>query len=202
MKQIRNMTPKQEERLRNKIVRVRKELAADKKQWGGYYHDGRGLRYLPLELFIKLRDYKGGLRYLRWFDKAFPDDACYTIFLFEWTLILFKVGKVAEAEKKLLQTFFSNTYIFDKFLGKAFLSPNKGENPDWKSTSLEEYFHYDKAEPELNDFVEWLERAKANDKIVKLANEFIEIEEQIQDEPLGKTRTELINRQHNLLDKF
>jgi len=196
------MTPKQEERLRNKIARVRKELAADKKQWGGYYHDGHGIRYLPPELFIKLRDYKGGLRYLRWFDKAFPGDAGESIFLFEWTLILFKVGKVAEAEKKMLQTFFSNTHIFDKFLGKVFLSPSKGENPDWKFTSLEEYFHYDKDEPELNDFAQWLEAAAAIERIYTLANEFIEIEKRIKDEPVGETRTDLINRHYNLLDKF
>lgn len=29
------MTPKQEVRIRNKIVRIRKELAANKKRWGG-----------------------------------------------------------------------------------------------------------------------------------------------------------------------
>ncbi len=62
------MTPKQEERIRIKIARIRKELAADKKRWGGFYDDSRGLRYLPPEQFIKLKDYKGGLRYLRWFD--------------------------------------------------------------------------------------------------------------------------------------
>jgi len=43
------MTPKQEERIRNKIARIRKELAADKKRWGGFYDDSRGLRYLPPE---------------------------------------------------------------------------------------------------------------------------------------------------------
>lgn len=157
---------------------------------------------MPLELFIKLRDYKGGLRYLKWFDKAFPNDACYPIFLFEWTMILYKVGKVADAEKKLLQTFFSNTYIFDMFLGKAFLSPSKVEKQGWKFDSIEEHFRYNNGETEFNDFVEWLEKAKVNEKIVKLTNEFIEIEKKIQDEPVGKMRTELINRQHNLLDKF
>ncbi|MFW5793677.1 MAG: hypothetical protein ACOCWC_05285 [Bacteroidota bacterium] len=67
------MTPKQDEKIRNKIARIRKELAADKKRWGGFYDDSRGLRYLPPELFIKLKDYKGGLRYLRWFNRAAQD---------------------------------------------------------------------------------------------------------------------------------
>jgi len=37
------MTPKQVERIKTKIKRIKAELAADKKHWGGYYHGGRGL---------------------------------------------------------------------------------------------------------------------------------------------------------------
>jgi hypothetical protein len=81
----------------------------------------RGLRYLPSAQFIKLRDYKGGLRYLRWFNRTFPDDNGYPIFLFEWTLILFKTGNLKEAEKKAFETFFANNFLFDKFLGKELL---------------------------------------------------------------------------------
>jgi len=69
------MTPKQQARLQNKIKKIKSALAADKKHWGGYYHDGGGLRYLPPGLYIQLEDYSGGLRYLNWFKKNFPDDA-------------------------------------------------------------------------------------------------------------------------------
>ncbi len=93
------LTAKQEERLRTKIAKIRKDLSADRKFLGGTHHDGSGLRYLPPELFIKLNDYKGGLRYLRWFHKTFPDDSGFPVFLFEWTIILFKTGKTKEAEK-------------------------------------------------------------------------------------------------------
>ncbi len=48
------MTPKQVERVQNKIKRIRKEIYEEKKQWGEY-HDGRGLRYLPFELCLKER---------------------------------------------------------------------------------------------------------------------------------------------------
>lgn len=33
------MTPKQADRIRNKIKKIKAALAADKKRWGGYYHD-------------------------------------------------------------------------------------------------------------------------------------------------------------------
>ncbi|HJW17411.1 MAG TPA: hypothetical protein VJ499_09825, partial [Flavisolibacter sp.] len=68
------MTDKQIEQVRKKIEKYKKALSADKKYWGGYYHDGSGIRYAIPGLFIKILDYKGGLKYLNWFDKNFPDD--------------------------------------------------------------------------------------------------------------------------------
>ena len=83
------MTPKQIERVRSKIKQIRATFAAEKRKFGAY-DDSRGLRYLPLEYYIKLQDYKGGLTYTRWFQKNFPDDIGFPDFLFEWTIILFK----------------------------------------------------------------------------------------------------------------
>ncbi|MGF1670266.1 MAG: hypothetical protein ACFCU6_07445 [Balneolaceae bacterium] len=193
------MTPKKEERIRNKIAKIRKELAADKQRWGGYHHDGRGLRYIPPGLFIQIKDYKGGLRYLRWFDRTFSDDCGHPVFLFEWTLILFKTGNEKEAEKKAYETFISNTYLFDKFLDKELLKFEKWEGSNWETESLTEHFHYSKDEPEFSDFVEWLEAILTSEKFYKLANEFIEIETRLKTESVGKTRTELVSRRSNLL---
>lgn len=38
------MTEKQIEKAKAQIVAIRKAIADEKRQWGGY-HDGRGLRY-------------------------------------------------------------------------------------------------------------------------------------------------------------
>ena len=40
------MTEKQTVRVKAKIAAIKKEIAREKKQWGGY-HDERGLRYAP-----------------------------------------------------------------------------------------------------------------------------------------------------------
>jgi hypothetical protein len=74
------MTEKQIERVKVKIDKYKKALAADKKYWGGTYHDGQGIRYIIPEQYLKIKDYKGGLTYLTWFNKNFPDDSCYPIF--------------------------------------------------------------------------------------------------------------------------
>lgn len=195
------MTPKQEERIRKKIAQIRKELAADKKHWGGFYHDGGGLRYLPPEHFIKLKDYKGGLRYLRWFNCTFPDDVGYPLFLFEWTLILYKTGNLKEAVKKAMQTFADNTYLIDKFLGKELLLIEKEELSNWEEAELAGVLKYSVAESELADFAEWLNTFQTSGKFYEFANELIEIDKKLATESSGKKRNVLLNRRNKLLDE-
>lgn len=195
------MTPKQEEKIRNKIARIKKELAADKKRWGGYYDDSRGLRYLPPELFIKLKDYKSGLKYLRWFNRTFPNDSGYPVFLFEWTLILFKTGNLKEAEKKAFHTFFENNYLFDKFMGKTLVPKQTIKNSNWETAELAETLKYEKDDPEFADFAAWLETLLAGEKFVTFADELAEIDKKLTTEPVGITRTELVNRRSKLRDK-
>lgn len=188
------MTNKQIERVRAKIQKYKKALAADKKYWGGEYHDGRGIRYIIPEQFIKIKDYKGGKRYLNWFDKNFPDDCGYPIFLFEWSFILFKCNKLIEAEKKAHETFFSNTYLFDKFLGKEPLRLDKNENLNWEHEALVDNFPYSSLDTEFLEFASWLENILNNQTFLSKVNEFIEIEQKLKTEPVGKKRTELVNR--------
>lgn len=193
------MTPKQEERIRNKIAKIRKELAADKKRWGGFHDDSRGIRYLPPELFVKLKDYKGGLRYLRWFDRTFPDDMGHPFFLFEWTLILFKTGNLKEAEKKAFKTFFSNKYILDNFLEKELHPLDVSESSSWEMEIVTKHLSYSKKDAGFEDFAEWLENLHTSEYFTKLINELIEIDKKLISEPVGKTRTKLVNRRYKMI---
>ena len=187
------MTDKQIERVKANIEKYKKALAADKKYWGGQYHDGQGIRYIIPEQFIKINDYKGGLRYLNWFDKNFPDDSGYPIFLFEWTFILFKCDKLIEAENKAHQTFFSNTYLFDKFLGKEPLRLDKNESSNWEFESLVDGFLYSSLDTEFIEFASWTQNVLSSRTFLDKANEFIEIERKLKTEPVGQKRTELVS---------
>jgi hypothetical protein len=193
------MTEKQKERVRNKIAKIRKELAADKKRWGGYHDDSRGLRYMPPALFVKLRDYKGGLRYLRWFDRAFPDESGYPLFLFEWTLILFKTGNLKEAEKKACQTFFSNSYFLHKFLGIEVesLIESKNSNPELAGNLI-----YSKDDPELIEFCAWLDSLLKSEKFKQFAKELTDIENKLETESTGQMRSALVKRRYALIDEL
>lgn len=192
------MTEKQAQRLKNKIAKIKKALAADKRYWGGYYHDGGGLRYAPPGLYLKLQDYKGGMRYFNWFEKNFPDDVGFPVFLFEWAVVLFKTGKFELAEKKVNQTFFSNIYILDKFLDKEPLDFKLSLSTSWGMKEMADAFPYSKKQEELADFVEWLEGYVTSDAFYKFANEFIEIEKQLENERPGPKRNRLVKKLYAL----
>src|SRR5690554_1911385 len=169
------MTPKQKERLQNKIKKIKTALAADKSQWGGFYHDGGGLRYLPPGLYIQLGDYSGGLRYLNWFNKHFPDDAGFPDFLFEWTLILFMKGKLREAEKKAFETFKRNTYLLDKFFGRAIVPIDKWEGSLLESAEFAiNHFKYSAEKEEFVDFATWLDGFTQTERFIQLSKQYIE----------------------------
>lgn len=193
------MTPKQEERIRNKIKKIKAALAADKKRWGGFHHDGQGLRYAPPRLYIQLSDFTGGLRYLNWFNKNFPDDCGYPDFMFEWTVILFKTGRLKEAKKRAFQTFMRNTHLFDKFFGTPV---NKIEK--WERSNLEtvefaiDYFDYTHTNDNLKDFAEWLDNLTQTESFIALSSKYLEIYKRLKNEGDIETRRYLINQAYQL----
>jgi len=149
------MTPKQIERIQKKIKAIRKAIYDEKRLWGGY-HDGRGLRYLPPQYYLKIPDYKGGLTYFRWFNKNFPDDGGGSEFLFEWTIILFKNGKLKDAESKAILSYFSNEYLFDKFFERPIIPLKHHKDSDFYKIGFAEYLTYSHNQSELHDFATWL----------------------------------------------
>lgn len=195
------MTPKQIERIQTKISKIKRALAPDKRLCG-CYDDSRGLRYLPPALYLKLQDYKGAMRYFNWFHKNFDDDTGYPMFLFEWMITLFKNSKLKEAEKKALETFFSNTYLIDKFLGKELLDLNISEHSNWENPELVDNLIYKHSDAELQDFTAWLSEFVISQKFYQYANEFIEIQRRLKTEPVGITRSQLVSRRYSLLDDY
>ncbi len=194
------MTPKQEERIRTKIATIRKILAAEKRKFGGY-DDSRGLRYMPPELFLKLHDYKGGLTYLRWFQKNFPDDIGFPDFLFEWTIILFKTGKMKDAEQKAIQTYFSNIYVFDKFFGRDIVPVDTYEGSYRDNPMFLEHFSYSAGHSELKDFSEWLIQFEQTDYFQDIKFKYIDIQKRLNTETDLEKRRYLIRQSDQLLEK-
>jgi len=196
------MTEKQAEKLRNKIKRIKLDLAADKKRCGGFYDDSRGLRYLPTQFYIKLGDFEGGLKYLKWFHKNFPDDSGFPDFLFEWTIILFKTENLRSAEQKAFETYCSNTYIFDKFFSRPIIPHDKYEFSNIDTPAFADYFNYSSEQTDLVDFSEWLDKFSQTEKFVSASQKFIDISKRLKTENDTKTRSNLIKQARDLTARF
>ena len=146
------MTPKQIERVQHKIKRIRKEIYQEKRLYGEY-HDGRGLRYIPFELFLKIQDFKGGLIYLRWFTKTFPDDISMPEIMIMSSFIYFKNDKIKDAEKKALQSYFADSMTLDIFFDRPI---KKDKNSNINVTAFRDFFSNLKKQNDLTDFQNWL----------------------------------------------
>ena len=195
------MTPKQAQRLKKKIADIRRGLATEKRTFGGY-DDSRGLRYLPTRYYLQLGDYKGGLTYTRWFAKAFPDDAGFPHFLFEWTVLLFKAGKLGQAQGKVWQTFCANTNVLDTFLGRPIQPLAKAEGWAYAGVGLVDRFPYSSQQAELLDFSLWLDEFMSSDAFISSRAQYVALYERLDTEEDGETRGYLIHQAHQLADHF
>lgn len=187
------MTPKQTERIQKKIKDIRKALSDEKRIFGGY-NDSGGFRYAPTGLFLKIQDYKGGLTYLRWFNKNFPDDIGMPDFLFEWTIILFKNGKIQDTESKAIQTYFANSYLFDKFFERITPPIDKYESSNLETIEFVEFLTYSKNQSELSDFAEWLADFEKSEKFKKIKIKYLEISKKLKTEKDIETRSYLLQQ--------
>lgn len=192
------MTENQTEKLRQKIKQIKLALAADKRRAGGFYDDSRGLRYMPPRFYIKLGDFDGGLKYVKWFYKNFPDDAGFPDFLFECTVIIFKTNNLRSAEKKAFETYCSNTYIFDKFFDRQIIPIDKYEYSNTDIPEFADYLKYSCKQTDLVDFGKWLENFSQTEKFARASQEFIEIHKRLNIEKDTESRRQLI-RQARLL---
>ena len=195
------MALKQTERLRKKIAAIKRTLAAEKRKFGGY-DDSRGLRYLPTKYYVQLGDYAGGLTYTKWFDKNFPDDGGFPDFLFEWTIILFKTGKMKEAEKKVFETFCSNAYLFDKFFGRSITAIDKWEGSNMEAPLFIEYLDYSSRQTELADFSEWLDKFISTEDFVNRSNKYLDIYKQLKTAKDRETRHYLLMQARQLQESL
>lgn len=194
-----SMTPNQKQKLELKIKRIKAALAAEKRKFG-WYDDSRGLRYVPLGLYLKLQDYKRGLAYTRWFSKAFPDDAGFPEFLFEWAVVLYMNGKFRETERKAMECYFRNVYLFDKFFGRP-IQPIV-EMASYSNVSEPGYlddFPYSSSDEWLKPFGRWLKEFEGSEKFKSIAKRYSDARIRLKTEEDPKMRHYLVRVDRQLL---
>lgn len=191
------MTPKQIERLKKKIADIKRALAAEKRRFG-CYDDSRGLRYLPTGYFIQLGDFAGGLAYLKWFNKNFPDDSGFPEFLFESTLLLFKAGRLKEAAGAAFRTFCANPYWIDAFFGRPLIPLDMWHSSNVTTVEYTQALAYSSLQADLGDFTEWLSDLTLTDDFMRRSTRYIEIYHQLKTETDKEIRRSLVEEAFQL----
>ena len=166
------MTPKQKQELEDQIERIKASIETEVQLLDGY-NDELGEVYLPVQYYLQMEDYKAGLKYLRWYQKIVHGDVGAPDFLFECAVILYMNGKIKEAEKKVVETFFNNTYFFDQFFSRELIKIDKLESWDNEKPEYLNDFKYSCTQPELTAFTKWLTEFEASDKFQSISKRYI-----------------------------
>lgn len=193
------MTPKQAERLRQKITAIRRALAAEKKKFGAF-DDSRVMRYFPARYYVQLGDFKGGLTYLRWFQKNFPDDAGFPDFLFEWTLILFQSHKLRDAARKAMETYRADIHLLDAFLGRPGTPVEPWEQVALDAEAYASYFATLGEQADLTAFTEWLSMLTLSEAFLANSSQFLDLHRQLHGETNPARRHFLVQQLYPVRD--
>ena len=193
--------PKNEKALEKCISSYRNALLKEKKQFG-YINDGAGKRYLLFSLYLVLTNLEQAQHYLSWYENEFSDDVGEPIQLLCWALILKRLGKNAEARKKLAESMLSNLYIIPKVLGKEIAAYDI-----WHFSSNAEINYFDYMPREViaaltEAEIQWIYQEYESLDFLRIRERYIEIYHQLQRLNNMEERKMLLAESHNLLDSL
>ena len=192
------MTPAQITRLRIKIIKLRKILAAERARFGGY-EDSAGRRYRILELYVSIADYKGALVYLRSFFKNFPDDAGFPFFWVEACITNFYNNKLDQARSMAFKAFVANPYVWEVFfMGIATEVEGIKPSSNWEGLELALQLPYRADQEQYAQFATWLQTCLAEPKMQDLIQTYFDLKLKLSTTPVGQLRTSLVEQLYGL----
>jgi hypothetical protein len=179
------------------VKRYERELRKEQERFGDI-SDGAGKRYLIGPLYLLLDDLDAALEAFAWFEEISPDDVGEPGHLLCWTLALYRAGQLDAATHKLRQTMLSNLYMISYLLGEPVDTSDEwhGLIEDKASYLLEipsEYF-----ELWATDALQWLQETYQSDVLKQVRERYIEIERQLETEPPGPKRSQLVQEASEL----
>jgi len=168
------MTPARKQELEDQIERIKASIETEVQLLDGYNDELREV-YIPVQHYLEMEDYKAGLKYLRWYQKIVHGDVGAPDFIFECAVILFMNNKIKEAKRKAVESFFNNTYIFDKFFGRELTQFDKLESWDDEKPEYLSDFKYSSDQPKLAAFTRWLAEFEQSDKFQSISKRFFAV---------------------------
>jgi hypothetical protein len=190
--------PKEPKKIRERIKRYERDLASEKRRFGGY-DDSTGKRYLLGPLYLLLGDIDGANKFFAWFQRAFPDDMGEPFQYLCWARALHQVGDRRNAAKKLAQTWFRNHFIVERLLGIEEPRPDVPYGTNWEGPEYVEHGPTELFSLWDDDALAWAEDVYGQAWFKEARADYLEIERRLTNEPVGPERSRLVNRKFQLM---
>jgi hypothetical protein len=189
--------PKTPKGISNQITKIRSQLLAFKREYGGH-DDSGGARYYLFYLYFLLRDDRRSSEYMRWFEREFPDDSGEPFALLCWALILNQMRK--NGDYILARTMLSNIYLLPHTLGEKMDQVDISHTSNWEDSSLLEYMPERVQEAISEENLTWIRERYESESFKQVLSRHIEIEKELKDTPRGEKRSALVHELFHLLD--
>ena len=183
--------PPDPKKLQATIRRYARALEKEQSQYGAI-RAGRGQRYRLGPRYLLTGDLAGALRSFTWFEQTFPEDIGEPGHCLCWTLARYQHGEPRATATKLRQTMLMNLYIIPHLLEIA-----QPRLEIWHSSNQTESEYIPFIPPGF--FQLWDEKAVAwasamyhSTAFVAVRTRYIEIFTQLQHEPTGPKRAQLV----------
>ncbi len=162
------------------------------------YRDGSGSRFLIGLYYLLLGDVDGALRHYRWFEAKFPDSMDEPFHALSWALAIFKSGQSEEAVYRLRRAHFANPYLIPAILDIPHGQPEVRRGCNW-----EEQEYVTEAPPQFLNVLQtfdraWLKTVWQSSDFQEFVKTHIDLETKLANEPVGLSRTALIEAIHAL----
>lgn len=188
--------PKTPKGISNRITKIRSQLSAFKREYGGH-DDGGGARYYLFYLYFLLSDNRRSSEYLRWFEKEFPDDSGEPFSLLCWALILHRKEK--DGDYQLARTMLSNIYLIPHLLGEE-MQVEMSHSSNWEQPSFLEFMPEMIQEAITDEDLAWIRERYSSEGFQKVLKRHIEINKKLENTPRGEKRSALVHELYSLLD--
>ena len=189
--------PDVQKKIKAKIRRYERSLRNEQTEHG-FISDGYGKRYLLGPMYMQLGNIEGALESFEWFQRTFPDDVGEPFQYLCWALVLFGVGKLDAAKKKLVQTMLMNLYLVPHLLNIEIPRLEIWHGSNMEEPEYVEYLPEKHLDLWDENALDWAKSVYENPRVQQILEKCVSIRSRLKHEPPGSIRRQLVAEEGKL----